>query len=153
LGVSSIGFTQSIEQNVVSTSGNNHNQINGSIEYTVGEPVIETIENGDNTMTQGFQQSYFVVSTVENNITSVPFLSIYPNPTMGDLNIKFNNANQSYYCTIDIFDLNGKKLQSITNYTESVLIKLDQYAVSTYFLLITDNETQETIKYKVQKIK
>ncbi len=44
-------------QVILSTNGNFETFQGGSITWTLGEPIIETIDNGNNELTQGFQQT------------------------------------------------------------------------------------------------
>jgi len=49
---------QAKAQQVVATSGGSYEGANLSMSWTVGEPVIETFNNGTVSLTQGFQQPY-----------------------------------------------------------------------------------------------
>lgn len=46
----------SYSQEVISTAGEHYENSNGSISWTIGEPVIETLESTNNYLTQGFHQ-------------------------------------------------------------------------------------------------
>ena len=49
-----VGSSQS--QEVISTAGEVFETTNGSISWTIGEPVIATLVGTDNSLTQGFHQ-------------------------------------------------------------------------------------------------
>ena len=51
-----ITTTISIAQEVISTTGEHYENSNGSISWTIGEPVIETLGSNNNYLTQGFHQ-------------------------------------------------------------------------------------------------
>ncbi len=68
-------------QEVVSTAGSHGETTAGSLSWTVGEPVIETITDGTNTLTQGFQQSKLTVTAINDLKFPGIELSVYPNPT------------------------------------------------------------------------
>ena len=50
--LSNILFSQSITQDIISSGGETYNQINGSVQLNLGEPMVETYIN------QGFPQLY-----------------------------------------------------------------------------------------------
>ena len=64
-------------QELVSTAGSYGETSSGSLSWTIGEPVIETITNGTNTLTQGFQQSKLTVTAINELKVSGIELSVY----------------------------------------------------------------------------
>ena len=91
-------------QEVVTTAGSYGETSSGSLSWTVGEPVIETITDGTNTLTQGFQQSKLTVTAINDLKFPGIELSVYPNPTNSFLfievkyflfDIKFSLASKS----------------------------------------------------------
>ena len=46
----------SYSQEVINTAGEVYETPNGSISWTIGEPVIQTLEGSENYLTQGFHQ-------------------------------------------------------------------------------------------------
>jgi hypothetical protein len=147
-----ISFAQTMNQNLVSPSGNFYQNLTNNMSFSIGETIIDTYKNNNNTITSGFHQSYFIISTIENNFSDKPFLFIYPNPVKDHLNIKFIQTQTDYDYNIDVYNMQGKKLQTIINYADFIQINLHQYAVSNYIIIIKNNLTQESISYKVQKI-
>ena len=68
-------------QEIISSSGNNHTNSNGSISYTVGEPVVETYRSNNVIITQGFNQTCFTITKI-NEFTGLDYeIEIYPNPS------------------------------------------------------------------------
>jgi hypothetical protein len=51
-------------QEVISTTGKHIENDNGSISWTIGEPIIETILENENSVTQGFHQPSLAVPTL-----------------------------------------------------------------------------------------
>jgi len=68
-------------QKVIATGGDYFETANGSISFTIGEVVIETIENGHNCLTQGFQQTTLNVFTDMDEKPLGKQWIAYPNPT------------------------------------------------------------------------
>ena len=69
LTVSAISFGQSIDQNVVSTAGDQHQSNNASISWTLGEVATESYTNGNATLNQGFQQGNLFISSISAWLT------------------------------------------------------------------------------------
>lgn len=103
--------SQSLTQEVLGNSGGTYEQANGSLQFQIGESVIETYnEAGYPQMYLGFEQgSYSIVSIEENRILENTDLTLYPNPSNG---IFYLNIKSKY---LEAFDLHindqlGKQL-------------------------------------------
>ncbi len=68
-------FAQMGNQDDIATSGEFFSNSNYSLNWTPGECVTETFTASENTLTQGFQQSLYVVTSI-NELT---MLNIYTN--------------------------------------------------------------------------
>ncbi len=90
LFVSTISGTQA--QEIISTNGSYDEFSGGSINWTMGEPIIETLSNGSNDLTQGFQQ------TDLNVITSIPSFAA----CQGDVVVPVNIQNISNVASFSI---------------------------------------------------
>ena len=97
---------QSLDRHIVTTAGTNQSNGEYSISYTIGEPVSGTL-NHDGQINQGFQQSWAIVTAVDPAEHSLSGVSIYPNPTVGQLTIKAEEDLQVF-----LFDLHGQKLKA-----------------------------------------
>lgn len=122
----------------------------GTFAYSVGQ-ITYTDQIGSNgTVRQGLQQA-FEISTVlgiENHSINLQ-LAVYPNPTTNFLNLNIEN-NELSSLSFQLFDLNGKLIESrkITNTTESIYV--ENLPRATYFLKVADNNN--TIKtFKIIK--
>jgi len=82
------------------------------------------------------------LSSIEYTFTSD--LKIYPNPVNSILNVQ---ASQPI-TKIEIFDVFGKKLQTIINDSALIHLKMDSYAKGIYFLKIYGGE----MSFKVEKV-
>ena len=148
---------------------------NGSISYSVGEPIIFTINNQ---ITQGFQQPNDVnnSSMVLNEISSKPILKsplnnqnstnllssydlnvkIYPNPSDGEkIMIEANGFNHSIgKYKIKIFDVSSKLIDEFTHESNDYLfmeINFSKQLVNGfYFLNIKKGEDQIIKKFIVK---
>ncbi|WP_299104289.1 hypothetical protein [uncultured Tenacibaculum sp.] len=59
--ISNVMLSQTLERTVIGTSGTTLSNANASLDFTVGELVVATSSNGNNTLTQGFQQEVIVL--------------------------------------------------------------------------------------------
>ncbi len=94
------------QQELVSTTGGFFSNTAYQIEWSLGEPMIETYSNEEYILTQGFHQVYTNSDTV-SNIT----ILVYPNPTSKYLTVFLANIPCNR-CKIEILSIKGEKIQS-----------------------------------------
>jgi hypothetical protein len=133
-------------QEVVSTQGDSYSNANGSIDFTIGEVVINTGTDGTNDLTQGFHQTNWNFLGVEDFAPNYEAI-IFPNPTEDVLNIKtsmFENV------TYTLYDGLGKLVMQDILSAEQTPIQVSQLATGNYSLTLT-NETQNLKTFKLVK--
>ena len=74
-------------QEIVATQGDSYTNSSGSIDFTVGEVVINTGTDGSNDLTQGFHQTNWNFVSIEDHVPSYEAI-IFPNPTSEILDIR-----------------------------------------------------------------
>ena len=124
-------------QEVVSTAGSYGETTSGSLSWTVGEPVIETITDGTNTLTQGFQQSKLTVTAINNLKVPGIELSVYPNPTNSFLSIEVKTDKQ-IDLLLSLFDLNGRLILQKKMAGNKQTINMQNYKPATYILKVSE---------------
>ena len=134
------GTSIALAQSNSVASGNTATGSTGSATYTFGQIVYKSFIGTNASATQGVQQP-FEISTL--NVDEVPQIqliaSVYPNPTIGNLNLsirEFDISNIHY----QLYDINGKIIsngQINQNETEIEMVNLPS---ALYFLKITNNE-------------
>ncbi len=107
-------------QEVVATQGDSYTNSNGSIDFTIGEVVINTGTDGSNDLTQGFHQTNWNFVSIEDHVPSYEAI-IFPNPTSEVLTIRTSTFENVTYT---LYDARGKlviqdKLSSATNTNSS----------------------------------
>ncbi|MCK4465408.1 MAG: T9SS type A sorting domain-containing protein [Bacteroidales bacterium] len=123
-------------QEVVTTAGSYGETTSGSLSWTVGEPVIETITDGTNTLTQGFQQSKLTVTSVYE-LPGLDFtILVYPNPTSDFLTVKVEKNDRLTGLKYHLYDINGKLLLLKQIEGNETTISLKHLKPSTYFLKV-----------------
>ncbi|MBE9512389.1 MAG: T9SS type A sorting domain-containing protein [Bacteroidetes bacterium] len=136
-------------QEVVSTAGSHGETTSGSLSWTVGEPVVETITNGTKTLTQGFQQSKLTVTAINDLKVSGIELSVYPNPTNSFLSIEVKTDKQRDLL-LSLFDINGKLILQKKMIENKQTIKMQNYKPATYILKVTEGN-KEIRTYQIVK--
>jgi hypothetical protein len=150
IGFSGIAHTQVIERFVVASAGETFEKSNFSIEWTLGEPIVKTIVGSTNTITQGFHQSIFVVSSIGDMIPpTFPAFKIYPNPASDYFYLDFNGVSQSVQ--YQLLDINGSIILSGVLSGNKERIELSNLANTSYIIKITDLKTNNTRSFNLQK--
>jgi Secretion system C-terminal sorting domain len=114
--------------------------------YTVGEPFIMTLKNANSgrVVTQGFHQPELCV-TVSTGASS-PLVSwdvsVFPNPTSGLLNIRWEGRNASALRAY-VFDITGRPVMAAVSLSAPDSATLDVGALQSgiYFLQLLDPAT------------
>jgi len=122
-------------QEVVSSQGETYSNANGSIDFTVGEVIVNTGTNGTNDLTQGFHQTNWNFLGVEDYAPDHQVI-IFPNPTQDVLNIKTSVYENVTYT---LYDAQGKLvLQNILS-AEQTPIQVSQLAPGSYSLTLNQS--------------
>jgi hypothetical protein len=134
-------------QEVVATQGDSYSNASGSIDFTLGEAVINTGTDGTNDLTQGFHQTNWKFLGVEDHAPSYEAL-IFPNPTEDILNIRTSTFENVTYT---LYDAQGKLVMQDILSAEQTPIQVSQLAPGSYSLTL-NNETQNLKTFKLIKI-
>ena len=136
-------------QEVVTTAGSYGETTSGSLSWTVGEPVIETITDGTNILTQGFQQSKLTITAINDFKIPGIELSVYPNPTNSLLSIEVKTDKQRDLL-LSLFNLNGKLILQKMMTGNKQTIKMQNYKPTTYILKVSE-ANKEIRTYQIVK--
>ena len=133
-------------QEVVSTQGDSYSNASGSIDFTIGEVVINTGTDGTNDLTQGFHQTNWNFLGVEDHAPNYEVI-IFPNPTEDVLNIRTSTFENVTYT---LFDAQGKLVMQNILTAAQTPIQVSQLAPGSYSLTL-NNETQNLKTFKLIK--
>ena len=136
-------------QEVVSSGGESQSASGYEISWTIGEPVIETISSGTNTLTQGFHQSKLTVTPVTEFFYPDIEMKVFPNPTQDFVIIQFNEMIKNLH--FSLFDLTGKVLKSKLITSTETRLNLKTYASGSYILKLSHNNQRPLQTFKVIK--
>jgi len=133
-------------QEVVSTQGDSYSNASGSIDFTIGEVVINTETDGTSNITQGFHQTNWNFVGLEDHAPSYE-ATIFPNPTSEVLNIRTSTFENVTYT---LYDAQGKLVMQDILSSEQTPIQVGQLAPGNYSIFL-NNETQNLKTFKLVK--
>lgn len=128
-------------QEIVSTQGDSYTNGSGSIDFTIGEVVINTGTDGTNDLTQGFHQTNWNFLGVDNHEQNSE-ATVYPNPMGTELYIQTENFEFVSYV---LYDATGRIVAENKLNALQTGIDVSTFAPSSYSLVLQD-ENQNKIK-------
>ena len=146
-------YSQTFTQEVKASAGGFYQQINGSMQFTIGEPLTETYSNSSAKLYQGFEQgSYTLVSVTELPILTDLDVNLYPNPSLGIFNLAIESKVVSIFA-IDVIDYQGKNIihkEISANNLEQ--LNLSDFSSSIYYVTISNAELSYLKTFKIIKL-
>ncbi len=144
-----LGFSQSLSPEIIASSGGFFDNGNSSLSWTIGETIIQTVSNASNILTQGFQQSNYIVTSIEEHSNKC-LLKIYPNPAGDYFYINIESSNQTKL-EFKIIDLKGHILCS-DQFETNKQIDISNYENGIYYIQIFDGKNHSINSIKLQKL-
>ena len=130
-------------QEVIANGGSSFSNSEGSLDWTIGEPIVITLENNLNFATQGFHQTQLQVTEIEEANTFYN-VSVFPNPTQGNVEVKIEDLKEDL--NIKVFDVSGKlvlqKPYTVNETTKT--FDLNPLESGSYYLQLTGKENTKT---------
>lgn len=111
-GLSMSALGQNIERNVIASSGSSGSGANISIDYTIGESLVQTYTGGSNILTQGFHQPASGTVSIEE-VTEVIGSRVFPNPFTDVVQLELE-INQSATVELKLTDVTGRLLNVVS---------------------------------------
>ncbi len=134
-------------QEVISNGGSSLSNGEYTIDFTIGEPVIETVQNDGKMLTQGYHQptlAIIEVKQIDENFSA----ALFPNPATSFLNVELEAFDG---VSFQLQDVNGKIIeqQGINQKVTSINVKsLDR---GVYMLKLVDENDNKLKSYKFLK--
>jgi hypothetical protein len=144
---------QTSKPDIVATASGNSSNVSGSLNWTVGEPLIETGSSTNNFLTQGFQQppGIAILSVNRTNNQSGGKISAYPNPVSSSVYIT-SSINQPL--KVDVMDLTGRKMFSKNlSGNDDNIVNMADYSNGIYLFKVYSTDGQLLQTLKIDKIK
>ncbi len=147
-------FSQTLDRQVIGSSGAYAEAGNISMSYTVGEAVVATGSSGTIVLTQGFQQPDNMMVGIES-VESRVSINAYPNPTAGEIILDFTVVNPSEFI-LQVFDVSGKLMMNpetlkVENSTKHQ-IDFSEFSSGNYFIVMKNQDGTLNSNIKIQKI-
>ncbi len=137
--ISIFSITYSFAQSTMSATADYAETSTIEIEWTIGEPFVETVSDGSNILTQGVHQSKLTNSGVGINEKENSLVNLYPNPATEYIIVDIpSNVSDK---TIIITDILGKTVL-ITNET---LISVSALTNGVYFVTLERKDKEKQI--------
>lgn len=146
----SVVSAQTLTPDVIASTGGYFANGTGSLSFTLGEPVIPTYGDGSNILTEGFQQTDYSFTAVDEITPANVGISVYPNPFASTFTIQNSGAKQLH---AEIIDVTGKVILEKELTTQKTMVNLSNLSDALYFLRVYD-ETGTTVQtFKIEKSK
>lgn len=138
-------------QEAVLSSGGDIENANGNVSFSIGQAFYQVLSNDEFSVSEGVQNP-IEISIIDglNRIENLEYnFSVYPNPTLFDLNLKIDNSDFEKL-SYQLYSMEGKLLidNNISNIETS--IPMEEYTPGFYLLKIYSNN-EEIQSFKVIK--
>ncbi|WP_372949712.1 T9SS type A sorting domain-containing protein [Mariniphaga sp.] len=140
----------SYAQEVVASSGNSGSAAGYTVDWTLGEPVIETIAGSGNILTQGMHQTNLLVTAVSEMEFPGLEVKVYPNPTGRFLKIEIiQTGNEPFF--YETSDITGRKSVLKQMQTNTEEIDMGSFVSGIYFLNVVSQNHKIVKVFKIIK--
>lgn len=133
LFVGSFSFVDA--QEVIATQGDSYIAAPGTLDFTIGEVVINTVSNASNDLTQGFHQTNWKFSGLEDFAPEF-VIAVFPNPASDYLNIQTTDYQNVH---VVLYDEAGKLVAQEDLLAETTSIRVAELATGNYSLVVSNN--------------
>lgn len=128
-------------QETLPSTGGDATGAGGSSSYTVGQVIYTTNTGINGSIAQGVQQPYEISTILAIEIAKINLeLAVHPNPTNNTLMLNIGNYNDKKLI-YQLYDIDGKLLDSKQVISNSTIIGMQTLPVSTYLLNVLDNNS------------
>ncbi len=124
-------------QQAIVAAGTDATGTGGTISYSVGQVAYQTHTSTNGSVTEGVQQPYEIsLLSSAKDVTGVSLTcSAYPNPTADYLILKVDNYAFDNF-RYQLFDMQGKLLESKIITSDQTNIPMNDYTPATYILKV-----------------
>ena len=145
-----LGLTGLQAQTSTNAAGGNASGSGGSVSYSVGQVLYTTNTGTEGSVAHGVQQPYEISVETGIEIKEINLsITAYPNPTSDYLQLKveYEDFKDLSY---QLYDINGKLLQTKELVNTETQIDISSYAATTYFVKVTRGK-KELKTFKIIK--
>jgi hypothetical protein len=147
--------SQQLNPSILASDGGISNAAGISLEWTLGETMIESLSTADRLYTQGFHQPVLFAKGVTAPIEPVVsryIISVAPNPVESLLKATITSAGNEKF-SLSLIDFTGRRYSVPSAYGKSSTVYVDMSAMTSgIYLLEIRNELNKVIQvFKVFK--
>jgi len=141
-----IVFSASAQQVTVATGGDATGS-NGSSSYSIGQVAYLNATGTNGSINQGVQQPFEIFTLGNDDFPEIQLMmSVYPNPTASFVTLTLQNYSLEKV-HFELFDLNGRLIQSQSITTSETQIAMEHLASAVYLLNVMEqNKILKTFK-------
>lgn len=145
-------IAQEKDLNVVAAAGTSYEANGLVLDWTLGEVIIQTLENPSVTLTQGFHQPQYSLVAVHTIPTDKGVISVLPNPFLEgfEIKIKFKNSEKG---TVHLYTMDGSLIWKDIFEGKEILKKYDATALpsGSYMLSVSLSDDSFIQTYTILK--
>lgn len=128
-------------QEVLSSGGSTYKGSTVQLDWTVGEPIVETITSGSGALTQGFHQGNLTVTAIDQIALGGIQLKVYPNPVSDQLMID-SEKKETKNLSFMLYNVAGQLLLQKLIEQPVETVNMQVYVPGNYLLKVcTENST------------
>lgn len=146
---SSYAQTNNADHHVIANSGDVYDDGVNQLSFTIGETVIQTVGSKTSFLTQGFQQSAFIISTVEELMPFNYQVKAYPNPAGEFVNLE---SDKAFDMQIRVLDLNGREVIQTETREKLTQLNFGGLPNAAYLLHVSDQSGVLIKTFQIQKV-
>lgn len=145
------GMAQSITPEVIASAGEHYDNGSVQLSWTLGEVMIDTYDNGNNIVTQGFHQTQLTVTSIERELVDIE-MNVYPNPTSEFLNIELGRNDKDI--DLQLYDMSGKLIHKdvINAYDTKYVLPMQSVATGKYLVQMQSEDGKVNTTHQVVKL-
>jgi hypothetical protein len=141
--------SQTVTPVLLSNDGDYTTLVNGSISWSIGEPVSETYTGPLNILTMGFHQPELAIQVLIQEQGADAQILVFPNPVKEMLNVNMSGLAEGNY-KFEMTDAIGKilftKEAEITQSNHSFELRVNEVAAGNYFLRVNGKNLSKSVK-------
>lgn len=137
---------QTYDRYIITTAGEIFSTSAGTLQFTIGEPVAETFTHGVQ-LSQGFQQEWAVITAVNDPEVETWNTVVYPNPTLGHLDIEVSEQ-----VTVYLYDLQGHLIYDQKIYAGKEDLNISDLPAGMIVMTLIPDKGGEVQTFKIQKL-
>jgi hypothetical protein len=140
---------QEISNQVVANSGGEYSNSNISMSWTIGETITETFSADGIVLTQGFHQSTYTVTRIDELLSESFKVDVFPNPVTDYLNVNF--TGDVVEANLSLFDINGRLILETKVDKYNSTINMSDLPDASYVLNLVSSNGKEKVNFKIIK--